>query len=381
MTDFTAPQRELTLSREEREPSSRPLLVHKEISSQFCVGADSEVGSENGAVSELCLVEPRKNFSRISVFPGKTAKNRKKPEEFLPLSEREEIGDLLIEAGFSAMGGRFISCRQPSSELVFVCQNCNHVEIKPSSCNVRFCPRCNGRRFRILEEKFGNGISRMYAPIFLSLSYPNVSVLDRGALDYATRSFAKLRRARCFKNVRGGFYGLDVTFNAMSHTFNVHVHAVIDAPFLNRAQIYTRWLEITSDMGGKTRNVHIERAFFVDRATQRKVKWHPRLNGSAKRKILKSCSRYLIKHTVKAPNLPDASMLASFLMASYHKRLLQGFGSMFDLPPAAPRPMICSECGGSSWSFEGYAVILAMQGERLLNRPFRHYKCYSWDAG
>ena len=303
------------------------------------------------------------------------------PEAILPLSEREEIGDHLISAGLSAMGGRFISCRQPSSELVFVCQNCHHVEIKPSSCNVRGCPRCNRRRFMILKEKFGAGLSRMRAPSFLSLGYPNVSELSREALNYVTEAFSRLRRSKCWRSVRGGFYDVGVTFNPSSHTYNVHIHAVVDAPFLNRNSIYARWLEITSEMGGKTRNVHIERAFYIDRGSGRKVKWHPHLNNHAKTKILKACSGYLLKHAVKLPALPTSEKTASYLFASYNKRLVQGFGSMFDLPPAAHRPMICSECEGSSWSFEGYAVILAMQGERLLNRPFRHYKCYSWDAG
>jgi len=331
----------VTLWREERESLHQPLLVHKEISSHFL----------------------------------------RPSEAILPVSERVEIGDLLIEAGFSAMGGRFITCRQPESELVFVCSDCSHVVIKPSSCNVRFCPRCNGRRFRILEQKFGSGLSCIRAPAFLSLSYPNVSELEREALDYATRAFSKLRRSKCFRAVRGGFYGLDATFNAASQTYNVHVHVVIDTPFLNRNPIYARWLKITSDKGGKTRNVHIERAFYIDRGSGRKVKWHPRLDSHAKIKVLKACSNYLIKHAVKAPDLPDASMLAQFLMACYHKRLLQGFGSMFDLPPVPRRPMICAECGGSSFTFEGYAVVLAARAERILDRPLRHYSSFSWDAG
>jgi hypothetical protein len=300
-------------------------------------------------------------------------------EQILTPSEREIIGDALIAAGFSSMGGRFISCRQPSSELVFVCENCSHVEIKPSSCNVRFCPRCNSRRYRLLEAKFGNGLSGMRAPSFLSLSYPNVDVLDRGAMDYASCSFARLRRSKCFRHVRGGFYTLDVTLNPSTLTYNVHVHAVLDAPFLNRDAVYARWLEITSDMGGKTRNVHIERAFAI--INGRKVKWHPRLKKRLKTKILAAASGYLIGHAVKAPALPSSAMLATFLMACYHKRLLQGFGSMFHLPPIPRRHMVCSECGAMSFAFEGYAITLADVAHRLLDRPLRHYRCFSWDAG
>ena len=335
MAAFTRPAA-VTLSREERESLPEPLLVTKEISSQLS-------------------------------------------ERLLTPSEREIVGEALIEAGFSSMGGRFISCRLPSSELVFVCADCSHVEIKPSSCNVRFCPRCNSRRYRLLEAKFGNGLSDMRAPSFLSLSYPNVDVLDRAAMDYASRSFARLRRSKCFSHVRGGFYTLDVTLNPSSLTYNVHVHAVIDAPFLNRDAVYARWLEITSDMGGKTRNVHIERAFV--KLNGRKVKWHPRLKKRVKTKILAAASGYLVGHAVKAPALPSSTMLATFLMACYHKRLLQGFGSMFLLPPIPRRRMVCSECGAMAFTFEGYAVILADVGARLLDRPLRHYSSFPWDAG
>jgi hypothetical protein len=329
----------LTLSRGgEREPSSRALLVRKEISSHFS-------------------------------------------EDILPLSERETIGYRLIDLSLSCMGGRFISCRQPAHDLVFICSGCGNVRIVPSSCNVRFCPRCNSRRFRLLQQKFGSGLNRMRAPTFLTLSCPSSSDLDRDALDYLTKSFSTLRRSKCFRRVRGGFYDYDVTFNASGLTWNLHIHAVIDAPFLNRLAIYDRWLKITADRGGKTRNVYLERAYYVDHGSGRKVRWHPSLNVSKKIRVLKACSNYLIKHATKAPAVPEASMLADFLFASYHKRLLQGFGNMFDLPPVEHRPMVCAECGGTSWAFEGYAVALAEFADRLLDRPLRHYRAFSWDAG
>jgi hypothetical protein len=330
--------RGLTLSESEREPSSGALLVRKEISSHFS-------------------------------------------EAILPSEKREVIGDRLIELGLSCMGGRFISCRQPAHDLLFVCSNCGNAKVVPSSCNVRFCPRCNSRRFRLLQQKFGSGLNRMRAPMFLTLSCPASSELDRSALDYLTKAFSRLRRSKCFRRVRGGFYDYDVTFNPSSLTWNLHIHAVIDAPFLNRLAVYDRWLALTSDKGGKTRNVYLERAYYVDRATGRKVRWHPHLVASKKIRVLRACSNYLIKHATKAPALPESSMLADFLYASYHKRLLQGFGNMFDLPPLERHPMVCSECGGTSWAFEGYAVALAEFADHYLGRPLRHYRASPWDAG
>lgn len=356
MNDFTQPEA-ATLSRERESPQM----------SQFLSGM--YLNTNGNSDVEPALLVSKEISSHF--LEG--------PEALLDPSEREEIGDHLISAGLSAMGGRLINCRQPSSELVFVCLDCSNVVIKPSSCNVRGCPRCNGRRFRILEKKFGSGLSRMRAPSFLSLSYPNVSRLERVALDYATMAFARLRRSKCFRSVRGGFYDVGVTFNPSTFTYNVHIHAVIDAPFLNRSSVYARWMQLTSEMGGETRNVHIERAFTV--VNGRKVKWHPRLKKHLKLKILEDCSGYLLKHAVKLPALPTSEKTAAFLIACYHKRLVQGFGSMFDLPPAPRRPMICAECEGSSWSFEGYAVVLAAMGERLLDRPFRRSKPYPWDAG
>ncbi len=301
------------------------------------------------------------------------------PELILPVSERVEIGDFLINSGLSSMGGRFITCRTPKSNLVFICKNCNDVQIRPASCNVRFCPRCNSRRYMQLKQKFGSGLSGMHAPSFLSLSYPNVKKLEKEAMDYASTAFARLRRSKCFRGVYGGFYGLDATFNPVSKTFNVHIHSIIDSPFLNRNAVYARWLEITSDMGGKTRNVHIERAFtFIN---GRKVKWHPRRKKSVKAKILKSCSGYLLSHSVKAPALPTAHMLASFLVACYNKRLLQGFGSMFGLPSGEPRHMICPECGAMEYAFEGSMDFLANLAHRLIDRPLRSHKSFAWDAG
>lgn len=300
-------------------------------------------------------------------------------EVILPSADRIEIGDILISEGFSSMGGRFITCREPESQILFICGSCGNVEIKPSSCNVRFCPRCNSRKYRLLTVKFGSGISRMSMPSFLSLGYPNVKKLDRDALNYATQCFSKLRRSPCFAAVKGGFYDIDVTMNPSSLTFNVHIHAVIDAPYLDRDAIYARWLKITSDLGGSTRNVYIERAYaFVD---GKKVTWHPRRKLHIKQKILAACSGYMIRHATKAPVLPDNKSMAAFLMAAYGKRMLQGFGNMFDLPPIPAYHMLCSECGATDFKFSGFMVALANWAKNLMDRPLRSCKSYCWDAG
>ena len=327
----------MTLSEEREKPPKPALLIPKEISSHFC------------------------------------------PDDLLPVSERVEIGEALMDLGLSSMGGRFIGCRTEDSEILFTCQDCGHLEVRKSSCNVRFCPRCNGRRYRLLEEKFGSGLSRMKAPIFVSLSYPNVSVLDRAELDYLTKAFSKLRRSKCFRRVRGGFYDTSTTFNPSSLTYNLHLHAVIDAPFLNRGALYARWLKITAVKGGRTRNVYLERAYVYVHG--KKVRWHPRRKKHVKHAILKACSSYLIGHAVKAPSLPSSGMMAQFLFACYHKRLLQGFGNMFNLPPALRRRMKCVECGGSSFTFEGYVNALYEHAKAMLDRPGLCRRRWVWAAG
>lgn len=350
-----------------RGASSRPLLVSEEISSQFVAKRQIPFCED---ISEPLVAE-----------------------EILTPAERLEIGEALISRGFGcvtlkrgldgvdrqviksrfgAMGGRFLTCKAEESNVLYVCKCCGLPVIKAVACRVRGCPRCNALAFRRLESKFQGALSRMKSPSFLSLGYPNVPVLDRAALSYATKKFSLLRRSYCFSKVAGGFYDLDLTMNPTSKTFNVHVHSVIDSPFLNRDAVYGRWSELTSDKGGKTRSVYIERAYaFID---GEKVSWHPGLPSTVKNVILKACSGYLIKHATKSPCLPDVKTRVDFLTAAYHKRMLQGFGNMFKIPPPPKFKMTCPECEAQDFAFEGSVARLAAEGKRLIDRPLRSCK-------
>jgi len=346
---------------------SSPLLINEEISSHFIVKHQIPFHED---ISEPLLAD-----------------------EILTPAERLEIGEALMSRGFGcvtlkrgldgvdrefvksrfgSMGGRFLNCKSEESNVLYVCKCCGLPVIKAVACRVRGCPRCNALAFKKLESKFKFAISKMAAPSFLSLGYPNVPVLDRAALSYATEKFSKLRRSWCFSKVAGGFYDLDLTMNPTSKTYNIHVHSVIDSPFLDRDALCGRWLELTSDKGGKTRNVYIERAWaFID---GEKVSWNPGLPSETKQVILKACSRYLIQHAANSPPLPDVKSRVDFLTAAYHKRMLQGFGNMFKLAAPEKFKMTCPDCKAQDFAFEGSVSRLANIGKRLIDRPLRSCK-------
>lgn len=267
-------------------------------------------------------------------------------------SDRWSLAVDLSDAGLVSMGSRFVTCREKSA--IYVCNSCGDIEIIPTSCNVRFCPRCNSKLFKKLQEKFGESMDLVTSPSFLSLSVPNFLEINRCVLRKLRAWFSRLRRRKSFASVRGGFYDFDATFSYDSN-WNLHIHAVIDCFWLDRDAVLSDWLEITKELGGETRNLYIERAYtFVSRnGFKSKVHWTPNSRPEIKKRILASCSNYLVHHAVKAPDVPTVHHLASYIIACYHSRLLQGFGSLFDLPSAVFHK-ICNVCGGFSWSFVGF---------------------------
>lgn len=267
-------------------------------------------------------------------------------------ADRWAIASGLSDAGLVAMGSRFLTCREKS--LVYVCNDCNNAEIVPASCNVRFCPRCNSKRFKSLQEKFGENMSRMSAPMFISISVPNFPEIQKTVISTLRAWFSRLRRRKSFSSVRGGFYDFDVVFWYDSN-WNLHIHGVIDCFWLDRDAVLKDWLEITSELGGETRNLYIERAYYITskKGVKTKIHWTPSTRPGIKLKILKACSDYIVAHATKAPSVPTPQHLAEYLIAAYHSRLLQGFGSMFDIATLAHHK-ICVDCGGISWSFLGF---------------------------
>lgn len=125
-----------------------------------------------------------------------------------------------------------------------------------STCKDRFCLPCaasrSGRIARRLRERIdGQGVS------FLTLTLRDNDVPLAQLLDKLIASFRVLRQDPRWKlAVAGGVSFIELKFNAKKQRWHPHVHAIMEAAWIDRSYLSKRWLEIT----GTSWRVDIKRA-------------------------------------------------------------------------------------------------------------------------
>lgn len=150
---------------------------------------------------------------------------------------------------------------------------------------------------------------------------------DVGQLvDRAISGFGKLRRRQVFNGVRGGFYAVEVVPKS-DGLWNVHLHVIIDGPFLPQGVLSREWLDITGD------------SYIVDIEALRN-----REAGVVY--ALGYCSsRDKVAETWAGTS---EARKREFERAVKHRRLIQTFGSLHGVR-RLERPFECPECGCMEW--------------------------------
>lgn len=184
---------------------------------------------------------------------------------------------------------------------------CGAYLARPDSCHVRACPDCERARSARYVRRIAGVAQAMTRPKLVTFTIPNVPPGGLGAgIDVLLEAFAALRHrallaggpcraahrqsddrvarckhpphrqdraaagtcccARCVivaggttarprrgcracihAPAAGGVYALEVTWNADAGTWHPHVHALIDAPYLLRAELRDAWRAVTCD--------------------------------------------------------------------------------------------------------------------------------------
>ena len=82
-------------------------------------------------------------------------------------------------------------------------------------------------------------VREMQWPLMLTLSGPASRSCSIRAQRKLMRAFAKLRRAKAFKSVRGGMAALEI--KPSGKRFHLHIHALVDAKWLDQGALQTAW--------------------------------------------------------------------------------------------------------------------------------------------
>ena len=148
---------------------------------------------------------------------------------------------------------------------------------------------------------------------------------------YLRQCFSKLRRSKVFRSVTGGCYQIEVKIKETG--YHIHLHAIIDAPYIPRQHIYSRWCEI---LGRDQLQVDIRAA------TEEKQK------------------EYVCKYAAKAADFDkNTSVIVEWYEATKGARLFSTFGKWYNVKLEQLNPLAepeqkkppCPRCGAIGATF------------------------------
>lgn len=200
-------------------------------------------------------------------------------------------------------------------EVVMYCENCHTVSVVYLECGDRTCYPCQKKRQRRIHRRYHDIVAKMGSPKFLTLTLVR-GPLTRHSVQKLRKSFNKMRHRKIW-TATGGIYQIEIgTIDGT--TANLHVHAIIDSPRMEKADIRKAWKSITKD------------SYIVDIVEC----WSPR-----------GALQYMTKHMGKKIGNPEHADLINWVLKG--TRLVQGFGYLVH-ESMCYRISICEKCGAKN---------------------------------
>ena len=127
------------------------------------------------------------------------------------------------------------------------CNDCGAVRKFPNRCDLFYCPECQPGLARDRESQVHWWTSMLSQPKHVILTLKNVPDFNRAHLDQLTKWFLALRRRKFTRNWIGGFWSVEVTNEGRG--WHIHLHALIEAKWIDSGELALQWDSITNHMG------------------------------------------------------------------------------------------------------------------------------------
>lgn len=134
-----------------------------------------------------------------------------------------------------------------STWTVATCNDCGRVQKFPNRCDNFFCPECMPRLSHEREESITWWCNEVKQPKFVTLTCRNINDLTTAHIQEFKGWWNRLRRRKFARGWRGGFYSLEVTNRGRG--WHLHLHALIDAQWIDAGQLRGEWCDITGGLG------------------------------------------------------------------------------------------------------------------------------------
>jgi len=164
--------------------------------------------------------------------------------------QAESIAIKLRSGGRGDLANKLDHCH--TTYWVQRCEMCRRVESYPNRCEQIYCPMCQPRLRRKRLESVAWWAARLKWPKHLVLTMRNTERLTTATLAGIKVNLAKLRRSKAARGWKGGLWSLEVTNRG--HGWHVHLHLLVDAQWIYKARIQTRWAKL---LGQDNAIVHV----------------------------------------------------------------------------------------------------------------------------
>ena len=223
-------------------------------------------------------------------------------------------------------------CKCGQEQIFRTCRCCGAVEQFDYRCSLKWCPRCQWIITARRREKLAQWVKHITQPKHLVLTQKNFPVLTGARIKAHTQALAKIRRAKCFRRVKGGSVSIEITNEG--NGWHLHSHWLIDCRWLDMEQVSRTWARL---VGQEFAIVKIKDA----RAAS----------------YLQEVTKYVVEGSELAKW--PAEHINEFVSAIRGKRFFFAFGSLFhlgkviraEIAAAAPHSPDCA-CGAHDFVFE-----------------------------
>lgn len=174
----------------------------------------------------------------------------------------------------------------------------------PIKCRSRLCETCAKERAFEYQSIITDCVKVMDQPRFLTLTLRGTSATLATQLRRLKDAWSRLRRSKYWaRRATGGVYTIEVTWSTEHQAWHPHIHAVVDAKWLDQQELRDAWYRLTTD----SYIVHIEQV-------------HSRAD------LARRLCHYLAK-TGQPLKIPNAR-IPEFAASVASLRMLQTFGSL-----------------------------------------------------
>jgi hypothetical protein len=241
---------------------------------------------------------------------------------------------------------QFLNFSRCGHEHIYAtCCGCGKTKKLDYRCNLKWCPRCQQRLSRIRKNLIFLWAKKITQPKHLVVTQKNFPVLTRRAIKEHTLKLAKLRRSKCFRNVRGGCVSTEITNEG--NGWHLHAHMLLNVRWLDMRQISIKWGKLVGQKFAIVRVADLRDQDYVHEVC-----------------------KYVVEGSELAKWQPE--QINEFVLAVRGLRLFNSFGTLRELAPQIrrelaaqkPAPPVC-ECGSCDFTYEDEATALSREAEQL----------------